>query len=282
MLALLRAVGISAWREISTLGSITGNNFTWFALLLTMQPESMGFIWTLVGSLLIVPAITAPLAKIPAIRLALWPLEGWQQNALAPFTQPAVQSSPRLWKILPWLEMRQILRTLDFWLAAMLAVLGTSYRFFYTKADPSAYPVISMLVVLALSTLAQNLFALDGVGGRFRWKVAPVRGYRILVRKGAAVLAISLILTAGLDPIAALAGMLAALSIGHHASVFSPLDSGAWRFSTGQFFPHGFFQAIGMFSCGISTARGEWMYLAIAASAYGLSVLIYGWFLEQS
>ncbi len=281
MFALLRAVCVSAWREIYELGSITGNNFTFFALLLSMQPESMGFILALLGSLLILPAISAPLAKIPSIRLALWPLESWQRRVLAPLTKPEIESSPRLWKLMPLLELRQIPRTLDFWLAVMLAGSGTAYRFLYSKPDPEAYPILSMLVVLALSTLAQNLFALDGIGGRLRWKVAPAPGYRILLRKGLPLIATSMILTAALSPVAALAGMLAALAIGHHASVFSPIDGGAWRFSSGQFFPHGFFQVIGMFSCGIATSRGEFAYLGIAAIAYGISLGVYGWIWER-
>ncbi len=282
MFALLRAVGVSAWREIYSLGSITGNNFTWFALLLSMQPESMGFVWSLIGALLIVPAVTAPLAKIPSIRLGLWPLEKWQRLGLAALSKPETASSPWLWKWMPTLEARQIPRTLDFWLAAMLAGSGTAYRFLYSKPDKEAFPVLAMLVVLALSTMAQNLFAMDGFGGRMRWKMAPARGYRVLLRKGLPLLGTAVVLTAGLDPVAAAAGMLAALAVGHHASVFAPIDGGAWRFVTGQFFPHGFFQVIGMFSCGIATSRGDVGYLAVAAAAYLLSVGIYGWMLERN
>ncbi len=282
MLALLRAVGVSAWREIYALGSITGNNFTWFALLLSMQPEAVGFVWFLIGVLLIVPAVTAPLAKIPSIRLELWPLEKWQRRALAALAKPEAVSSPWLWRWMPTLEMRQIPRTLDFWLAAMLAGSGSAYRFLYAKPDKEAFPVLAMLVVLALSTMAQNLFAMDGLSGRMRWKMAPARGYRMLLRKGLPLLASTVVLTAGLDPVAALAGMLAALAIGHHASVFSPIDGGAWRFVTGQFFPHGFFQVIGMFSCGIAASRGEMAYLGLAGAAYLISLGAYGWLLERN
>ncbi|WP_031495706.1 hypothetical protein [Bryobacter aggregatus] len=282
MLPIFGAIARSAWREIYALGSIQGNNFTWFALLLTMQPESMGFIWALLGLLLVLPALTAPLAKIPQIRLALWPLEDWQRKSLRWLTKPETMPSPWLWRLAPVLELRQIPRTLDFWLAVLLATSGTAYRFLASKPDREAYPVIAMLVVLALSTLAQNLFALDGAGGRQRWKLSPIRGARVLARKGLWLLVIALILTAGLSPLGALAGMLAALAVGHHASVMTPIDAGAWRFSSGQFFPHGFFQVIGMFSCGIATARGEWMYLALAAAAYGISLMVYGWVLEKA
>ena len=282
MLTLLRAVAVTAWREIRTLNSIQGNNFFWFALLLSMQPESMGFIWSLIGGILLVPALTAPLARIPEIRLSFWPLSETQRRLLRWLSKPEAQTSPWLWRLLPLLELRQILRTLDFWLAALFAAMGTAYRLLYPNPEPAAFPILAMIVVLALSTLAQNLFGLDGLGGRMRWKVAPVRGYRLLWRKGWILIAITVVLTVGLSPLAALAGMLAALAVGHHFSVFSPLDCGAWRFTMGQFFPYGFLQVIGMFSCGISTARGDWAFLGLAATAYLLSLIVYGWVLEKT
>jgi hypothetical protein len=282
VLALLRAIFLTAYREIRTLNSIQGNNFFWFALLLSLQPESMGFIWTLLGAIMMLPALAAPLARIPAIRLKFWPLTALQLRLLTPFVRPDAHASPWLWKVLPFLELRQILRTLDFWLAFLLAASGTAYRFLYPSPQPEAYPVISMMVVLALSTLAQNLFALDGLGGRLRWRLSPVRGYQILWRKGGALLLITVVLTLGLSPVGALAGMLAALAVGHHFSVFSPLDAGAWRFTMGQFFPYGFLQVIAMFSCGIAAGRGDLFYLGLASIVWLVSSLGYGWALEQA
>ncbi len=282
MIPILRTVALTAYREIRTLQSIQGNNFFWFALLLSMQPESMGFIWSLLGALMLIPAISAPLARIPEIRLNLWPLSQQQTRLLKLLSKPHAQASPWLWRLLPILELRQILRTLDFWLAVIFALAGTAYRFLYSKPDPAAYPVLSMIVVLALSTLAQNLFALDGIGGRLRWGLSPARGYKVLWRKGSILIAITVVLTAGLSPLAALSGMLAALAVGHHFSVSSPLDSGAWRFTMGEFFPYGFLQVIGMFSCGIATSRGDYLWLGIAAVAYGLSLFVFGYWLEKS
>jgi len=281
LIALLRAIAITAYREIRTLNSIQGNNFFWVALLLSMQPESMGFIWTLIGSLMIVPALAAPLARIPEIRLALWPLSQGQARFLRIFARPESQASPWLWRLLPTLELRQILRTLDFWLAALIAAAGTAYRYLYSNPEPEAYPVLSMMVVLCLSTMAQNLFVLDGLAGRLRWRISPARGYKILARKGLVLVGITVLLTGGLSPVGAVAGMLAALAVGHHFSVFSQIDSPPWRFTMGEFFPYGFLQVIGLFSCGISAARGDLVYLAIAGAAYGISLLLYGWILEQ-
>lgn len=280
--ALVKAVLLAAYREVRTLNSIQGNNFFFFALLLSMQPESMAFIWTVLGLVMMVPALAAPLAKIPEIRLKLLPLEAWQARVLRPFTKPETQASPWLWRALPVLELRQIARTLDFWLAAVLSIAGTAYRVFSDQPNPDAYPVLSMMVVLCLSTLAQNLFGLDGLGGRLRWRLSPVRGYRILWRKGGVLVGLAVLLTAGLNPVGGLAGMLAALAIGHHFSVLSPIDAGAWRFAMGQFFPYGLLQVIGMFSCGIAAGRGELVYLAVAGVGWLASSLIYGWVLENA
>lgn len=282
MLPLLRAILRTAYREIRTLNSIQGNNFFWFALLLSLQPAAMGFIWTLLGAIMMLPALAAPLARIPAIRLHFWPLTPLQVKLLKPFTRPDTHASPWLWRVLPVLELRQILRTLDFWLAFLLASSATAYRYLYAEPQEDAYPVLSMMVVLALSTLAQNLFALDGLGGRLRWRLSPIRGYRILWRKGGALILITVCLTAGLSPLGALAGIFAALAVGHHFSVFSPLDAGPWRFTMGQFFPYGFLQVIALFSCGIAAGRGNLMYLGLAAGAWLISSLCYGWALEHS
>lgn len=282
MLALLGAILKTAYREVRTLNSIQGNNFFFFALLLSMQPESMAFIWTVLGLVMMVPALAAPLARIPEIRMKLWPLSVGQKRVLAPFTRPEVQASPWLWRVLPMLELRQIARTLDFWLALLLSVAGTLYRGLSAQPNADAYPVLSLMVVLCLSTLAQNLFALDGLGGRLRWRLSPVRGYRVLWRKGGVLLGIAVVLTGGLNPVGGLAGMLAALAIGHHFSVLSPMDAGAWRFAMGQFFPYGLLQVIGMFSCGIAAGRGELIYLLLAAVGWLVSSLIYGWILEHA
>ncbi len=281
MIALLRAIVVTAYREIRTLNSIQGNNFFWLAILLSMQPESMGFIWTVLGTIMVLPALAAPLARIPEIRLNLWPLPAGQSKFLRIFSRPESHASPWLWRLLPTLELRQILRTLDFWLAAIIALSGTAYRYLYASPDPEAFPVLSLLVVLALSTLAQNLFALDGMPGRIRWRLSPSRGYRILARKGVVLVALALLLTLPLSPVGALAGMLASLAIGHHFSVFSQIDSPPWRFTMGEFLPYGFLQVIGLFSCGISTARGDLSYLALAGVAYVGSMLFYGWVLEN-
>lgn len=139
---------------------------------------------------------------------------------------------------------------------------------------------MTLLVVLSLSTLGQNLFTLDGAA-RVRWRLAPARGALTLWRKGRVLLGLTIALTLLLKPLAALAGMLAALAIGHHNSALAPRESPPWRFSAGRFFPHGLLQAVSCFACGIAVARGEWVFLALASFAYAASLVLYGWALEK-
>lgn len=282
MRPLLIAVGRAAWREARTLNSIQGNNFFYFALLLSLQPEAMGFVWLLVGLLLMFPALLAPLAKIPALRLQLWPLEKRATRFLQIFARPDLPHTPWLWRVLPALELRQYCRSLDFALACVFAVMASLLRFFTPQLDPEALPILSLLVVLMLSTLAQNLFALDGRAGRLRWRLSPAPGWRILARKGLPLVLLTGLLTLPLSPLPAVTGMLAALAIGHHFSVQTPLDAAPWRFTAGQFFPYGLLQVFALFSSGIAVARGEIIYFPLAFLAWVGSLLVYGRVLESA
>ncbi|MFO0281202.1 MAG: hypothetical protein ACK52Z_07610 [Acidobacteriota bacterium] len=282
MLALLRALGVSTWREIRTLNSIEGNNFFYLVLLLSMQPEAVGFIWMVLGGIVLVPVLAAPFARIPAQRLRLWPLSRRSERGLRMFSRPEMQAAPWLWNLLPTLELRQYVRTLDFVLAGLMALSGLGYRYLYPEPQADALPVLALLVVLALSTLGQSLFALDGYAGRARWRLSSRGGVWILARKSLTLLGMGVVLTVGVEPVAGLAGMLAALAVGHHISVLGPKDGVGWRFMGGHFFPHGFFQVIGLFSCGIAASRGEWVYLGLAGGAYVVSLAVYGVLLERA
>lgn len=280
MFRILRAVILCAKRESASLSSIQGNNVFYWLALLSLQPESALLWWIVLGFILLLPALLSPFAKIPEARLGIWPITLRQRNLLRPFTQPIRRAVPWLWRA-PLLEVRQILRTLDFYFALLFALSATAYRFFWPNPEPEAIDAMSMLVVLALSTLAQNLFTLDGAA-RKRWKMSPVRGASLLFRKGRVLLALATILCLPLSPLAAFTAMLAALTIGHHNSVLAPQDSVAWRFSAGRFFPHGLLQVVASFACGIAVARGEWIFFLGATTAYTISLALYGWIWERS
>lgn len=277
---LIAAIGVVSWREIRSLGSIQANNIFYAVLLL--GPGSLGFLGSLLVLLMTLPALGAPLGKLPSIRLALWPVSKTVERLLGTFAKPSAEASPRWWPFLPIFELRLLFRTLDFWLALAIAASSTAWRWLQPQAPPEAFPVLSLLVVLALSTLAQNLFGLEAAAGRTRRKLSPQRGYVILARQGLLLLAVSCILTLALAPLAALSGMLAALAVGHFSSIFSSLDNSAWRFSAGQFFPHGVLQAIALFSCGIATSRGDLNFLALALLSYLVSLFLFGFVWERT
>lgn len=276
----IAVIALVSWREIRSLGSIQANNFFYAVLLL--GPGSFGFLGTLLLLLMALPALGAPLGKLPAIRLALWPVANTVERILGPFVKPSATASPRWWPWIPVFELRLLLRTLDFWLALLIAASASAWRWLTPQAPPEAFPVLSLLVVLALSTLAQNLFGLEGSSGRTRRKLSPQSGAFLLARQGVILLAISVIFTVALSPLAAFAGMLAALAVGHYASVFSSLDNSAWRFSVGQFFPHGALQAVALFSCGIATSRDDLNFLALAILSYLASLFVCGFIWERS
>src|SRR5207253_9113075 len=124
---------------------------------------------------------------------------------------------PGRWGGLVSKDLRQLLRVLDFYLALLLSLSGMAYRIFGRQAEPAAFPILAIMVVLALSTYAQCLFGLDWPDGWDRYRLYPLRGRHLLLAKDGAFLLPAMVLVAGLDPLAGFAAALAALAIGHHA-----------------------------------------------------------------
>jgi hypothetical protein len=87
--AILRALGRALRRDQKSIESIVGNNFFWVTALLLQQAGT--FIYLLLGLVLLFPLSTDPLRKIPASRLALWPLEPrerWALRLASPWVNP--------------------------------------------------------------------------------------------------------------------------------------------------------------------------------------------------
>lgn len=73
--AILSALARSVWRDLRTFSSVSGNNILLFVLLVMyQQPQSAIFFLLILGVLLLGPLSGDPLRKVPADRLALWPL----------------------------------------------------------------------------------------------------------------------------------------------------------------------------------------------------------------
>src|ERR1700760_4564039 len=99
--AILRAVMRSMRRDLGSFFAIKVNNFFLFVLLLIwgnlvsgLPPRSAYPFLLLFGFLLLFPLSSDPLAKIPAVRGAIWPLAA-PQRALLRFAGVAL--SPALW-----------------------------------------------------------------------------------------------------------------------------------------------------------------------------------------
>ncbi len=101
---VLKALGKVIRRDLRTLRSVQFNNFFLFAALLTYsslaggrKPAGAAPFLLLLGLVLLFPLSSDPLAKIPATRLALWPLTSsqWWKLRLA-----SLGLSPVLWAAL--------------------------------------------------------------------------------------------------------------------------------------------------------------------------------------
>jgi hypothetical protein len=224
----------------------------------------------LLGFLMLFPLAADPLSKIPRSRLGLWPLDRAQRLllraaslAFSPMLWLALvlilrttRSAAALGLLaIPVLthslarpqwtplrrvgavpemvrnNLRQMLSTLDIWVAILLASAGTIAR---ARAIPGAATGMAILVALALSTWAQCLFSLDDPGGITRYRVLPLSGWRVLLAKDAAFLGLLVLLALPLDPAAGLAFGLMALAVGRYPAVRLRLPVERWRFTSGR------------------------------------------------
>jgi hypothetical protein len=169
-------------------------------------------------------------------------------------------------------NVRQMLSVLDIYVGALLSVAGSLYRWLTPDADAGAFPILSMLVALALSTSAQGLFSLDGRPGAVRYRLLPLRGWQILAAKDAAHLAILFILVLPLSPLPGLTFGLTALAMGHFPSVLSRLPQRRWRFTSGRAWL-GVAQMVIGFTLGFGESQtGVVYFVAAAAGCVGSAV----------
>jgi hypothetical protein len=173
------------------------------------------------------------------------------------------------------LQIRQMLMTLDTYLAVVLA-LGGFWYCAQPASDLAAASGLAMLIVLTLSTQTQILFGHDGAGGMTRYRLWPVAGRRILLMKGLGVLAVTAILVLPLDPVVGLSAMLASLSIGHHGSLFGAPFQRRWRFASGRVLLVGILQIAAIFSVGSLVRTAGWLVLAAAGLVWMVSLVVYG------
>ncbi|MBI4908215.1 MAG: hypothetical protein HY820_31605 [Acidobacteria bacterium] len=183
-------------------------------------------------------------------------------------------------------NVREMLCVLDTYAAAILAFSGIIYRVTASEPNPDLLHGITMLALLALSTYGQRLFALDARAGFVRYRLMPLRGWEILLSKDIAFLLISGIIAAPLAPAGGIAAALAILTIGHHASVTSPVPQARWRFIAGASFTHGFLQTVTLFGAGTMAFRSTSylqtaLVLAVCGFCWLISLTYCGWVFDR-
>lgn len=314
-------------RELGSLSSIKVNNFflfvallVWGALQSGVRPSSAEPLLLLLGVLLLFPASSDPLTRIPPERLGSWPLGAAQRIGLR---MVSLLLSPVLWITLflmsrianrtaaevflafavavqvgiavttraarrhPAMEvlrfvpgpgrygllfaknLRELLVVLDTYVAVLLAAGGWFF------APDEGYPLLSLLIALAPSTVAQSLFGLE-YEAAVRYRVLPLRGWQILLAKDAAYLVLVLVLTARFDPAAALTFGFVALAIGHHSSVCLYLPQRRWRFTAGRLLPVGALQPLLAMTAGFAESQLGLVVLPVALGIWAASVAVYG------
>ncbi len=173
-------------------------------------------------------------------------------------------------------DARELLSVLDPYIALALSAGGTAYRFLSDHPDPNAFPILSVLVALAMSTYGQSLFALDDEYGMTRYRLLPLHGWEILLAKGIAFLAVLFVLVLPLDPWPGMTFGLAALAIGHYSSLNLRLPQRRWRFVGGRLLPVGLLQAVGGVALGFAERDTGPVVLAATAAGYVASVFWFG------
>ena len=169
------------------------------------------------------------------------------------------------------LHWREMLATLDPYVALLLAILTVAYR----PRDSNVAPIMSLVTVIAMSTGAQVVLGLDRSGIE-RWRLVPLRGWQLLLAKDLAWLVVVAILTAPLDLVSGLFAALAALTVGHYRSVLQPIPQARWRFTSGVLFPDGLLQIIALIAVGVNLRlAGPKLALAVIA-VWSASIFYFG------
>lgn len=169
-------------------------------------------------------------------------------------------------------HVREYLRMLDVYFAAALAAGGVLYRLFDAHADRMAAPVIGLLLVIMMSTLAQAHLAFDASQDDTRVRLLPISRAAALFAKDAAWLSIMAVLTACYASLPVAAGALAALTVGHSTAARPRIEQRRGHFASGTLWPAGIVQVLAIVAAGAATLRFGMAAAALAAVAYFASL----------
>jgi len=173
-------------------------------------------------------------------------------------------------------NLREILLTLDFYVALLLSISGLIYRLAMRDLPSEALMSMTLLIVLALSSYAQCLFGLESKSGLARYRLLPLEGWKIIATKDAAFLVVAVVLTLPLAPVTGLAGALALLAFGHAPSTEERREQKRWRFSGGASLGSGIAQTIAMAGAGVTAFRISTLILIPCVLACAGSAWWYG------
>jgi hypothetical protein len=174
------------------------------------------------------------------------------------------------------LQWREMLRTLDPYVALLLVASTELYMVTGGRLDQDAPRIISLVTTLALSTHTQVLLGIDGSGAE-RYRQVPIRGWQILLAKDLAFLSVLGLLVMPLDLLSGIMGGTAALAIGHHRSVLHPARQAPWRFTSGALVPDGLIQTVILFGVGNAARTAGLLLNGLFVLVWLASVLFYGW-----
>ena len=161
--------------------------------------------------------------------------------------------------------------TLDFWVALLIAVIGTLYRLFGQAPEPEAFPMLSLFVGIAMSTVAQRMLRLDEGRALLRYRLLPIAGWKILVTQDMTFLISLAVMVSLLSLRTGVAFGLVAIAVGRYPSLRQRANQRRWRFVGGD--PRfGVAQVLLGGFAGIGAARtGLWV-LAVAFAIYLVSI----------
>ena len=163
-----------------------------------------------------------------------------------------------------WQEMQG---TLDFWAALLIAVSGTLYRLFGRPPEPEAFPILSLFVGIAMSTIGQHMLRLDEGRALLRYRLLPIAGWKLLVTQDMTFLIPLAVMVSLLSLRTGVAFGLVAIAVGRYPSLMRRANQRRWRFVGGD--PRfGVAQVLLGGLAGIGAARtGLWV-LAVAFAIY--------------
>lgn len=239
------------------LASLALSPVLWFAVLLALIGK-----WSVAAALLVI-AVAAQALIVGLERLAR------RRPRCNPFA--FVPPLPGRLGGLAGIHVRQMLSVLDIYVAILLSAGGTAYRILAPHPDTAAFPILALLVALALSTGAQCLFGLDSAAAMTRYRLLPLRGWQILLAKDTAVIGVLLLLVLPLNVPSGLTFGLTALAIGHFPSVLKPSPQLRWRFLGGRMIS-GVPQIVAGFALGFAVSQGLPWILPLVAVAWLLSL----------